>query len=127
MGLIINPCEKCIDYREQATEYAKRLAQGDYIALEGLQTLLDLALREETNSEVADILRDNHGICEGKPFCIYKREDLENLSNLVLRTKEKLFEMDENERASYLINSFLMTLVSKDLAAKLLSIDIETV
>ena len=79
----VNPCEMCLFYREQGREYLQQIIRGDYGALVGLRTILDLAIDEERDSKIEALLQAHPDICSNgesnshERFCIYEREMLQ--------------------------------------------------
>lgn len=112
MGIIVNLCEACTNYREQFTNYLVAASRGDYLALNGAKTILELALEEDRDSEVAKILQDNSGICDNENFCIYNSEGLRERLEGVYRLMEKArdSEMDAGE---FLRLSYAITMLSE--------------
>ena len=113
MSLIVNPCEKCVFYESQFKEYSLKAMKGDYTALEGLKSILDLALAEPRDSEIEEILKANPGICEGGGLCIYRRQELEELATRVNKITKDIKSIDVKLRPIPLLLGTLGTLSEK--------------
>ena len=114
MGLIVNPCEKCVFYRGQVSEYMFRLVKGESEAFEGLKTLLDFATDEERDTEIETNLRENPNACLDKhsgAFCIHDRETLESLRESVNESIKAIRKIDPKLRSFYLQKQLLRSFV----------------
>ena len=79
------------------------IANGEYRAFEGLRSILDLALSEERDPKIESFFESNPGFCDNNPICIYRRKELEVLSEALDSKMAMIKEMDIEERKVYLI------------------------
>ncbi len=110
MSMIVNPCEICTNYGREYLGYLKNASEGNYGSLEGIKTIIDLAMGEEIDSEIEQILKSDPGICGERGFCVYDREDLNKRKELVNRLAEQARE-SELEEGEFLRLSFLDHLI----------------
>jgi len=79
------------------------VAKGNPEALEGMISIIDLALAEEIDPEIEKLLTAHRDICQDNRFCIYDRAGLERLSASVMETVRSVRELDKAERPLYLV------------------------
>ncbi len=98
----VNPCVICHFYREQCEAYASRIKAGDYRALEGLKTVLEVAMTER-DSEIEELLKQNPGLCDNEGLCIYSAEKMQEVYDKINEVIADIRQVNARKRSLVLV------------------------
>jgi len=104
----IPACSDCREYTRLIDSYFDMVFEGDYRALEGIKSVLTVALGHETSPEFAAQLERYPGMCGTKTgigLCVYRREELDGLLLVVDTMLDGTNGMDDRLK-SELLKSF---------------------